>query len=208
MFEHAWRVKSPRRGVFCRPQDLHAFAIVPAFAEFLDNGKAHGADIRNAFDELIGSARNAPALVGLLLESLVLNQAQMCWPRHHLHTRVGQGLESRDADVLNLHGEDVQVAPKRHHSLRVLQVALHKPRRQMATRGFPAGVHDFNAHIPIHRLLDHHAAELATAQHPEAQGRSDRREGGRRRRVHAAKILVVCRSQAEFVRSLNHGIFD
>ena len=99
-------------------------------------------------------------------------------PRHHLHTRVGQGLEALNADVLNFHGEDVQVAPKRHHGLRVLQVALHEPRRQMAARGFLAGVHDLDAHIPIHGLLDHHAAKLAAAQHPKAQGRSDRRKRG------------------------------
>ena len=92
LFQDTRRVKTTFHGIRFRTQDLDAFPVVPAFAQFLNHRKAHGPHFVNGGDEFVGCAGNAPTFVGLFLKALVLDQAQMLWPWHHLDPGIGQGI--------------------------------------------------------------------------------------------------------------------
>jgi hypothetical protein len=45
----------------------------------------------------------------------------------------------------------------------------------VTARRLRARIHHFDTDVPIHRLLNHHAAKLSSAQHAETQGWSNGR---------------------------------
>ena len=192
------RVESPGLCVFGGVQDLNALPVVAALPEFLDDGKPHGANFLQAFDELVRGACDAPSVEGLLLKAFVLNQAQMRRSWHHFHALVGQPLQPFHAHVLDFHGDGVEPLPERHHGVGVFQIGLHKTRGQVLARRLRAGVHHFHADVPVHRLLDHHASELPAAQHAQTQCGADWRQGGIVVLAHAAKIPVATGGQRPF----------
>ncbi len=91
---------------------------------------------------------------------------------------VSEPLQSFCAHVFNLHCEHIQALAKRHHGLFILKVPLDESVGQVAARSLGAGVHHFHAHVPIHGFLHHHAAQLAAAEHPDAQGGPQGRKFG------------------------------
>ena len=91
---------------------------------------------------------------------------------------VSESLQPFCADVFNLDCEHIQVLAKGHHGLCILKVSLDESMGQVAARSLWTGVHHFHTHIPIHGFLHHHAAQLAAAEHSDAQGGPQGRKFG------------------------------
>jgi len=105
----------------------------------------------------------------LLLQALVLDGGQVVGLRDDPHALLFQGAKPFDAHVLNFDGDAVEVASKCDHRFRVVEVALHKPVREIAARRIRAGVHHLHPGVEVDCGLNHHAAQLPAAQYADAQ---------------------------------------
>ena len=103
------------------------------------------------------------------MRSLVLDEVQMVGFGDDVNAMLFQTTESRDRNVLDFNGHDIQIFSKFENGVFVIQIALHKPVRKMTTGCVSGGVHDFNPHVEIHGRLDHHAAQLTTSKYPNAK---------------------------------------
>ena len=144
-------------------------AVVAALAHFLHDGEAHGPHFGYIVDQLVRRGGDSVRLEELLLQALVLDGGQVVGLGNDTHAVLLQGAEPFDAHVLNLDGDAVEVASKCDHRFGVVEVALHKPVREIAARCIRAGVHHLHPGIKVDGGLNHHAAQLPAAQYADAQ---------------------------------------
>ena len=171
-------------------QDDDALAVVPALAHFLYDGEAHGPHVAHIINQLVWRGGDAVCLEELLLQALVLDGGQVVGLGNDAHALLFQRAEAIDAHVLNFDGDAVQVPPEGDYGLGIVEVALHKPVREIAARRIRAGIHDLHPGIKVDCGLNHHAAQLPSAQYADAQRRAER-SGVFRGNSHGAKIFVV-----------------